>query len=161
MIREEGFMDKELFRDICSQLMGRQSFPALHHLGESLLHPELPDVIAIVDSYNLHTGLSCNAAFLIPKVSEHIIRAKLDQITFCLDSTFDDKYTIIKRNKKSVRDNILAIKKFLEIKKMLNRKVSITLQMIRMKENKEEWDHIIELGNQLDIDQIALVPFGQ
>ena len=59
MTRPLGDLPLALFERVIGQLSGRQEYVALHHFGESLVHPQIASAVAIATKQGIRTGLSC------------------------------------------------------------------------------------------------------
>jgi radical SAM protein with 4Fe4S-binding SPASM domain len=88
MQRPTGFLARALFERLLDQLHPAQARwrpLELHHLGESLLHPELAAMIAAASARGLPTELSCNPSHLAPALGRALIDAGLRRIVISLD----------------------------------------------------------------------------
>ncbi len=111
-----GFMKMELFKKIIDELSHHSFDIYLHHRGESLLHPELADMVAYAHAKGIKTRLHTNATLLNEKKSEMLIDAGLDFLSFSFDGYEKDEYESIRINA-TYEKTIENIKKFLFIKK--------------------------------------------
>src|SRR5690242_16267208 len=64
MQREVGYMKPELFRRIIDMAVPELEFAYLHHLGESLFHGRIGELIRYGRSRGVAMGLSTNATYL-------------------------------------------------------------------------------------------------
>lgn len=89
----------------------------LHNGGETLLHPDLPNMLSIIRRFRPMlsqkpvVGLLTNAMLLTPKVSEQIVRSRaITQIRFSLDGGTPELFEDIRRGAKwkTVAANILT-----------------------------------------------------
>jgi radical SAM protein with 4Fe4S-binding SPASM domain len=97
MQRPQGFMDLTLFRSLLSQLhpgQARYRPLELHHLGESLLHPQVVDFVACASAHGLPTEMSVNPALLTPELGQRLCAAGLCRLVLSLDGT--DEETLVK-----------------------------------------------------------------
>ena len=62
--RERAFMSTERFRAICGRLEGHVSELFLHVMGEPLLHPELPELLAIAWDHGFRVSITTNGTHL-------------------------------------------------------------------------------------------------
>ncbi len=88
MARPIGRMSPDLFQRLLDQLHPEQADYRpleLHHLGESLLHPELPDLIAAASARGLPTELSVNPSLLAPELGRALVAAGLRRLVVSLD----------------------------------------------------------------------------
>lgn len=90
MQRPTGFMDLGLFQALLAQLHpGQASYRPLelHHLGESLLHPQVVDFVKCASEHGLPTEMSVNPALLTPELGERLLAAGLRRLVLSLDGT--------------------------------------------------------------------------
>ncbi len=88
MVRPTGFMARALFESVLDQLHPAQARwrpLELHHLGESLLHPELPAFVALAAARGLPTEMSVNPSHLTPELGRALIDAGLGRLVVSLD----------------------------------------------------------------------------
>lgn len=156
MKRKAGYMSKELFVTICQKIKNSQNWLGIQHFGDPALHPQLIEFIKIAKSYNINTGFSCHAYHFKNNLAIDLVQSGLSQLTCSLDSLNDSTYKYIRKVKATVEDNIKAIKNLVKLKKEYNSKLLITMQMLRMKYNKDEWDDFVKLGKEIGVDRIAI-----
>jgi radical SAM protein with 4Fe4S-binding SPASM domain len=88
MQRASGFMERALFVRLLDQLNPEQArwrALELHHLGESLLHPELPALVAEASARGLPTEMSANPSHLTPELGRALLDAGLSRLVMSLD----------------------------------------------------------------------------
>lgn len=124
-----GFMEMKLYKKIIDQSKNHISFIILCISGESLLHPQLPQMIKYAKDNGIKTYLSTNATVLNPKLSEQIIKSGLDWINFSFDGCTKDIYEKIRINGK-FEPTLKNVIDFLEIKKRLNSPITTELQIL-------------------------------
>lgn len=99
MKRPTGRMDFALFERLLEQLHPDQAkwrAMELHHLGESLVHPEVDRFIAAAARRGLPTELSCNPSMLKGDLGPRILDAGLRRIVLSLDGVDDETSTLIR-----------------------------------------------------------------
>lgn len=92
MQRPTGFMEFALFRSLLAQLHpGQAGYRPLelHHLGESLLHPQVADFVQCASDHGLPTEMSVNPSLLTPELGERLLAAGLRRLVLSLDGTDD------------------------------------------------------------------------
>jgi MoaA/NifB/PqqE/SkfB family radical SAM enzyme len=161
MTRPVGFIDEELFEEVCRNVSPNQCFISLHHFGESLLHPKLPTLIQIAGDHGLHTGLSCNAVYLRDELTRKLIDSGLSSITFNLDSFSTDTYQHIRGTHHTAENNLKAIETFTEVNRRQTQPCLVSVQMIAMRSNRKEWKKILAWAKQIGLDRALVVQFGQ
>lgn len=98
----------------------------LYHRGESLLHPEIIEMIRIAKEANLFIKLHTNATILDDSLARGIIEAGLDQLTFSFDGFDAPTYEKIRVNGQFEK-TVANILHFLEIKKNLKAKKPVAI----------------------------------
>jgi radical SAM protein with 4Fe4S-binding SPASM domain len=124
-----GFMDFNLYQKIIDESKSYLSYVILCLSGESLLHPDLPKMIAYAKKNNIKTYLSTNATVLTKSLSEKIIKAGLDWINFSFDGCSKEIYEKVRINA-NFDITLKNVVDFLKIKKSLKSPVSTELQII-------------------------------
>lgn len=93
MQRPMGRMDLALFERLLCQLHPQQAAYRpieLHHLGESLLHPQIVQFVALAHQRGLPTELSANPSLLTADLSRRLLDAGLGRLVLSLDGMNDD-----------------------------------------------------------------------
>lgn len=124
-----GFMDFHLYQKIINESKNYLSNITLCLSGESLLHPDLPKMIAYAKKNNIKTYLSTNATVLTKSLSKKIIKAGLDWINFSFDGCSKEIYEKVRINAKFdiTLKNVID---FLKVKKKLRSTIATELQII-------------------------------
>ncbi len=116
-LRSKGFMDLDLFRRIVEKIKQDRVVDNpkvwLFNWGEPLLHPKLPEMIAILKQNGLYAMISTNLS--IKRNLEETIRAEPDEIKISLSGLTQAVYSkthvkgdieLVKRNMGLIRDLI-------------------------------------------------------
>ncbi|MFC2145241.1 radical SAM/SPASM domain-containing protein [Actinomycetota bacterium] len=122
-------MDFTLYKNIIDEAAGAVYDVNLFHRGEPLLHPRIAEMISYAATRKIRTRLHTNATLLDQKLSQDIILAGLDMISFSFDGYTREEY----ENNRTGADyerTLENIKGFLRIKKALGAKKPITLIQI-------------------------------
>ena len=67
--REKAFMSIDNFEQIIKKVKDYTKLVCLHVKGEPLLHPQLEDILWIIDKYNLKTNITTNGTLLKKNLS--------------------------------------------------------------------------------------------
>lgn len=112
----KGFMEFDLYRKIIDEAQDSVFDINLAHRGESLLHPQLMEMIEYAKNKNLFTRLHTNGSLLTEDISRRILMTGLDRLSFSFDGTEKETYEKIRKegNFDKTIENIIC---FLEIKK--------------------------------------------
>lgn len=163
MTRKVVHMDFGLYKNIvdeCAKYGLRAVW--LHMFGESLLHPQIIDLIRYIKQYDniKNVGLSTNVSFLNLEISEGIIDAKLDRIIFSVDAKSKASYDKARGGDfETVKGNV---RNFLELKKKRHSDIEILIQMIDMdfnhgevEEFRAEWSKYLNEGDSVLVKRFS------
>lgn len=124
-----GYMDFELYKEIIEQISKFCVDINLFNRGESLLHPEICQMIRYAREKGLSTRLETNATLLDKGKSEEILNSGLDFISFSFDGYTRQVYEDIRRG--ADFDKILSnILEFLRMKKKRRQNRPYTLLQV-------------------------------
>jgi len=123
---QRGMMEMDLFIDIIDQAAGFVHDINIHHRGESLLHPRLPEMIAYAADRRIQVKLHTNATLLDEAKSRQLIESGLGLISFSFDGLDARTYERYRKgaNFEKTVENIL---RFLRIKKQLGSTKPLTI----------------------------------
>lgn len=151
MTRERGVMSWNTLQKIMGGLprdnIRRSSY--LHMIGEPLLHPDLINMIDFVSGHNFFTSISTNAMLLNNKMTEKLLKSKINEVTLALDSLNKETYEKIRVNGnfKRVKQNI---DNFLSVWYTTDKHIKVELQVVINKFNKHEVNTFREVYGWLD-----------
>jgi len=113
---KRGFMEFPLFQKIIDEAKEFVYDVNLHHSGESLLHPEIIEMIRYTKNAGIYTRLHTNATLLNEKKAKGMLDAGLDFLSISFDGHDKESYEDIRRgaNFEKTLGNILN---FLRLKK--------------------------------------------
>ena len=120
-----GFMDFSLYKKILDEAEDFIFEVNLAHRGESLLHPQIVEMIDYAQKKNVYTRLHTNGSLLTEELSHKIIEVGLDRISFSFDGYEKKTYENI-RVGGDFDKTIANIVRFLEIKKEAHSKKPLT-----------------------------------
>lgn len=142
MQRPTGFMDRALFQRLLSQLNPRQREHRpleLHHLGESLLHPQLAQLVALASEQGLPTELSVNPSLLTPAKMRTLLDAGIHRLVLSLDGLGDGTLVRIRGPAARFAQAEAHIAALLsEVAQRGDRAPQIVIQMIALAANQHE-----------------------
>lgn len=141
MERPVGFMDLGLFERLLGELhpaQARYRPLELHHLGESLLHPEVDRFVAAASARGLPTEISVNPSLLEPELGRRLLAAGIRRMVISLDGMDDETSTAIRgpaaRYDRAER-NLAAL---LEALAGMKEPPAVVIQMIDLERNKHQ-----------------------
>lgn len=125
-MKDSGYMDLGLFEHIVNQVSGHAISLNLHHTGEPLLHPKLPEMIKIAKKADVKVQIHTNATLLNQELSIKILESNLDEISFSFDGFDKFSYESIRCNAR-YEETLNNIYNFLRLKKDGNFKKTFTV----------------------------------
>ena len=147
MDRPLGMMSFDTFRKVVDAVSARQRAHvpmALHHMGESLLHPQIAELARYATSKGVPTAVACRPNHLTPERGEALLRAGVCIFVVSVDGL--DTPTL-RRLTGKVADYEKAernIEAFLAIKQRLASPALVQIQMIAYEENAHQWDAYLQ-----------------
>src|SRR5262245_35325129 len=148
-------MELSLFKKIVDEGKDFLEFAVPYGVGEPLLNPEIFDMIAYCRQVGVPSGISTNATTLTDESSRKLIEAGLDYIIFAFDGATKATYEKYRKGAdfEKVRSNILT---FLRVKKEMKSKIFCIIQMVRLKENRDEIPELIRMWRIDGIDEVRI-----
>lgn len=106
---KRGFMELALFKKIIDEAKTFVYDMNLHHTGESLLHPDIVEMIRYAKQAGIYTRLHTNATLLNEEKARGILESGLDFLSFSFDGFEKETYENIRRgaNFEQTLNNIL------------------------------------------------------
>ena len=160
MQRSVGHMEPALFCSILDQAGPALEFAYVHHLGESLLHPRVGELIAEGKRRGVAMGLSTNASFLDARKSRALLHSGLDFLVISLDAASDQAYAQLRRGGDFARttDNV---RRFLMQLRTSGSALRPVIQMIVSDHNRSEMQRFAEQWEGLAVFKAARDWAGQ
>lgn len=164
--RPLGFMDVALFERIARECAAHETTLWLHFLGEPLLHPRAPHLIALARQVGARqVGLSTNAVSLHGERARAILDAPLDRLECSVDS-LDRQGFVAMRGRDHFEKVIANIRAFLAEKRRRGQDRPVTsIQFMRtasieaaLPDVVAEWQPL--LGPRDFVMTIVPFPFG-
>ncbi|MCL4385279.1 MAG: radical SAM protein [Actinobacteria bacterium] len=131
----KGDMDFVLFKKIIDEAKDYVFDINLFHRGESLINPYIVEMVEYARKNKIKTRLHTNGTLLNPELSERLIKAGLNFISFSFDGYTPKTY---EKNRIGATYDVTLnnIKEFLKIKKRLNSSMPFTqLQVMEYDED--------------------------
>ena len=113
--KKKCLMELSLFKRIVDEAQEFVYDVNLHHTGESLIHPDFPEMVAYCRDKGLYTRLHTNATLLTEEKARRIIAAGLDLISFSFDGYDRETYEAIRIGAR-FEETLANIKTFLRLK---------------------------------------------
>ena len=137
MQRPVGYMTPELFRSILDQAAPELEFAYLHHLGESLFHPRIGELIAYGKRRGAAMGLSTNATFLTAGKTAALLDSGLDFLVVSLDANSPESYAQMRRGG-DFRRTVGNVRRLFAEKRAKKSPLNVVVQMIVSAHNQHE-----------------------
>src|SRR5262249_23170871 len=137
MQREVGYMKPELFRRIIDQAVPELEFAYLHHLGESLFHGKIGELIRYGRSRGVAMGLSTNATYLDHRKGKALLESGLDFLVISMDGASPDTYQRI-RVGGDFASTVKNVRSFFDLMNQLPNHLTVVVQMIVTPTNHHE-----------------------
>lgn len=137
MRRPVGYMAPALFRSIIDQAGPELEFAYVHHLGESLFHPRIGELIAYGKRRGVAMGLSTNATFLTASKARALLASGLDFLVISLDANSEQSYAHMRRGGDFQR-TVDNVRRFFAEKEARKSPVRVVVQMIVSAHNQHE-----------------------
>lgn len=149
MTRETGFMEMSLYYKIIDEINlfkepVRSKEIELFHFGESLIHPQLDEMVKYASDKGLNIVLSINPPDLSKERTLKILNANPSKIIISLDGFDNKSYEEIRGKKANYNKAIKNINFLIEKHAQLHSDTKIIIRMIEFKLNKEHTDKFIE-----------------
>jgi radical SAM protein with 4Fe4S-binding SPASM domain len=161
MKRDLGVMDLDLFENVIRQIARTQDYTALHHFGESLLHPRIDDAVRVARAHGVRTGLSCNPPSLTPALSARLLDAGIANLVLSLDSLDPDTYREIRGRAARLDKANKHLRELVARRDEGGHDTWITLQMIAMDANRTEIDGFLSYCAEVGVDRGVVVRLGR
>jgi radical SAM protein with 4Fe4S-binding SPASM domain len=140
-------MERALFERLLTEmhpLQGRYRPLELHHLGESLLHPEVDRFAAAASARGLPTELSVNPALLTPDLSRRLLGAGVRRLVLSLDGMDDETLTAIRGPAALYGKSERHIDALLEVVAGMADPPIVIIQMIDLHRNRHQREAFLE-----------------
>ena len=161
MTRGLGSISLDLFESVISQVSAVQDYTALHHFGESLLHPRIADAVRTALRYGVRTGLSCNPPTLTPTLSARLLEAGLANLVLSLDSLDASTYRSIRGHAARLDKADRHVRELVRRRDAGGHDTWITLQMIAMRLNRNQIDSFLDYCAEVGVDRGVVVRLGR
>jgi radical SAM protein with 4Fe4S-binding SPASM domain len=119
--RPKGFMDGDLYRRLIDEISAYAFTVSLQFGGESLIHKELPDLVAYAARRKLRTVLHTNATLLNEERSRALVRSGLAVISFSIDGEDPESYAAVDTGGKFDRA-VDGVRTFMRARRELGRR---------------------------------------
>ena len=126
---KRGYMKLELFKNIIDEIHPHTSTIVLALSGESLMHPDLLEMIHYAEGHQVKVLLNTNATLIGREKASRLLESGISYISFAFDGYTKSMYEKARRGAdfEKTLDNILG---FLQMKKEMNLKKPYTVLSI-------------------------------
>ncbi|MFZ1992293.1 MAG: radical SAM/SPASM domain-containing protein [Alphaproteobacteria bacterium] len=161
MTRPKGLMPLESFRRCVDRVKRHADFIYLYGIGESLIHPQLDEMIDYAHAAGLYTYLSTNAMLMDAPWSRRLLGSKLQSLTFAFDGHTQEQYERI-RVKGRFETVIQNIRTFLQLKRQMGSKMHVVIQIVLTDpadEDAGDFRRLFSPAELAEVSQIRVKPF--
>jgi len=142
MTRSRGYMDLDLYKKVIDEVDTfrepvRSKEIELFHFGESLLHPDISEMISHASLKGLKIVLSVNSPQLTHDLGIRILKSNPHKIIISLDGYDDKSYKKIRGKAANYGKAVKSIDQFLKNREVLGSDTDIIIRMIKMKINEQ------------------------
>lgn len=136
---------------------GPQRLVVLCGIGESLLHPQIEQIVDILTGANAYVAMTSNGALMNETIFRKLIKAGLKSINFSVNAATGSTHELVMgmKNFHKVKVNI---ERALEIKKELNADIKVNVSFVVCEQNEQEVDQFVENWRSSSATQIWLHP---
>ena len=133
----------------------------LHGLGEPLLNPELPHIVAYLRSRGAYTLFNSNALLLNEKRGRALIDAGLNELRISLDGATPVTYARVRGvNQKALSLIVSNVTRFQELKRVLGAEFPrVSLWFTAMRENFLELPQVVEIAASSGVTEVYVQRF--
>jgi radical SAM protein with 4Fe4S-binding SPASM domain len=163
MRRPIGCMELPLFRKVMDEVAGyspvtRGKPIELFHFGESLLHPQLPEMVGYAAGLGLKVVLSVNPPTLDPDLGEALLRARPARIICSLDADDAVTYRRMRGPAADFAQALANLDALLERHRRLDSQVPVEVRMIRTRVNLDQEEAFLARWRKAGV-QVEIRPF--
>jgi len=145
--RPEGDMSLELYARLLVQMhpeQARYRFVELHHLGESLLHPEVARFVELATEQGIPSEMSVNPSLLRPPLGRGLLRAGIRRLVLSLDGMSDEVSTALRGPAARYGAAERNIDALIEAAAERERPPQIVIQMLTLERNRDERERFLQ-----------------
>jgi radical SAM protein with 4Fe4S-binding SPASM domain len=153
--RHQQCISLDEFKGIVEQLPGLMSID-IQGTGEPLLHPQFPEILSLCTSKNITMEFFTNATLLDPLMTEQILNASVQRLTFSVDAANPQLFAQIRRGAtlEQVSKNIAQ---FMSVKKSFGKQIPHTrVMMVLSSVNLDEIPGVLDLCRDWGVDEFVV-----
>jgi radical SAM protein with 4Fe4S-binding SPASM domain len=153
--RKKGIIEIPLFTSIIKQTHKHLIHLNLYFQGESLLHPNIPQIIEIAKNHKIYTCISTNG-ILLKDTFKELADSGLELLIVSVDGLSEETYQTYRKNGqlKTVIDGIKLLSQYKKENKLIFPHIQI--QCIAMKHNEHELPLLKNLKKQTGANSIRI-----
>lgn len=123
--------------------------------GEPFIHPQILQMVSLAKQNGIYTAISSNGHFFSEKVVDQLIDSGLDRLIISMDGFSQSVYEQYRING-NVEEVKAGVERLLAARRIKNKGPYIILQVLVVKPNEKEVEHIKGWAKKLGIDQVKL-----
>jgi MoaA/NifB/PqqE/SkfB family radical SAM enzyme len=146
-------MDLDLYRKIIEDCRDHVEFVWPYGVGEPLIHPRIFEMIRITRKAGIRAGLSTNATLLDDTRADQLLDSGLDYLILAFDGATRRTYETY-RVGASFEQSRRNIVDFLRKKQARHSPMHVVVQMVVLKENRDEIESFRKLWTMPGLDEV-------
>lgn len=155
--RNTGMLSYERFKNIVDQVAQKTPYMILYFQGEPYLNKSFYEMVHYASQEkDMYVATSTNAHYLNEETARKTVESGLSRLIISIDGTSQDTYSSYRRGGKL--DKVIeGAKAVVKAKKEAGSKTPhIIFQFLVVGPNEHQIPEIIELGKELDVDEVKL-----
>ncbi len=139
-------------------LLSQLDHAVLSWIGEPLLHPQLEEILEILNRYDLRVHITSNGMLIDEEMARMLVAKRLDSLALSIDAADEATYRRIRQGGSlvKVKDNIRRIQR-MKIRMGSTHPV-LQIAFVAMKENASQFPGIVRLATEMGIRHITFGP---
>ena len=148
------FMSMEVWGRVLNEVKRYAHTIQFYFQGEPLLNRDLPQMIREAHEEGLYTIVSTNAQAMTEPMAEALVKAGLDRIIVSMDGLTDESYNAYRAGG-SLDKTKEALRMLRTAKVRLHARITIELQVLRLRTNEHEWEEFRRVYRSLGADRLV------
>lgn len=148
----------ETVRNLARNLKdGPQKQVVLCGIGESLLHPEIEQIISILTNAGAYVAMTSNGALMTEKMFRKLVAAGLKSVNFSINAASASTHQLV-MGMKNYEKVVTNVQRVLEIKEEIFPQMRVHVSCVVCEQNEREVEVFVEQWRKRKVTQIWLHP---
>jgi MoaA/NifB/PqqE/SkfB family radical SAM enzyme len=136
---------------------GPQRLVVLCGIGESLLHPQIEQIVEILTGANAYVAMTSNGALMNETIFRQLLKAGLKSINFSVNAATANTHGVV-MGMKNFNKVVANVENALRIKEELNADIKINVSFVVCEQNAHEAETFVEMWRNTSATQVWLHP---